>query len=43
MFEVTNTDHAPWIIIDANQKSQARLNSVNHVLEKIPYASDSAN
>jgi len=43
MFEVTNTDHAPWIIIDANQKSQARLNAVNHVLEKIPYASGGAN
>jgi polyphosphate kinase 2 len=37
MFEVTNTEHAPWRIVDANQKSQARLEAVTHVLEKIPY------
>lgn len=39
MFEVTNTAHAPWHIIDADQKSKARLNAVTHVLEKVPYTS----
>lgn len=37
MFEKTNTTLAPWIIIDANEKSKARLNAINHVLEKIPF------
>ncbi len=38
MFEITNSDHAPWRIVDANQKSQARLEAVTHVLENIPYS-----
>ena len=37
MFEQTDTDHAPWKIIDANQKSKARLEAINHVLSTIPY------
>lgn len=37
MFVETNTDWAPWIIVDANQKPQARLEAINHVLELIPY------
>ncbi|MGB6035427.1 MAG: polyphosphate kinase 2, partial [Cryomorphaceae bacterium] len=34
-----NTDHAPWKIIDANQKSKARLEAINHVLGTIPFGS----
>jgi polyphosphate kinase 2 len=37
MFEATNTELAPWIIIDANKKPIARLNAINHILEMIPY------
>ena len=37
MFKATNTDHAPWLIIDANQKSKARLKAISHILETIPY------
>jgi polyphosphate kinase 2 len=37
MFEVTNSDHAPWVIINANQKQSARLNAIKHVLATIPY------
>lgn len=37
MFEKTNTKHAPWIIINANKKSTARLAAITHLLEKIPY------
>lgn len=37
MFEVTNTDIAPWKIIDANKKSEARLKAISHVLDSIPY------
>lgn len=37
MFEATNTDHAPWNIIDANQKSNARMNAIKLILNSIPY------
>ncbi|MCB0703216.1 MAG: polyphosphate kinase 2 [Candidatus Kapaibacterium sp.] len=37
MFQHTNTSHAPWKIIDANNKPKARLEVINHILETIPY------
>ena len=37
MFEKTNTELAPWIIIKANRKSSARLEAIQHVLDLIPY------
>ncbi|HKK39014.1 MAG TPA: polyphosphate kinase 2 [Cryomorphaceae bacterium] len=37
MFDQTDTIHAPWKIIDANQKSSARLEAINHVLGTIPF------
>ncbi|WP_430906168.1 polyphosphate kinase 2 [Maribacter sp. 2-571] len=37
MFERTNSAHAPWLIIDANDKWKARLKTIDHVLENIPY------
>lgn len=37
MFEATNTKVAPWVIIDANKKSSARLQAITHILENIPY------
>ena len=37
MFKATNTSLAPWVIIDANQKSKARLKAIKHILETIPY------
>lgn len=37
MFEKTNSDHAPWTIIDANQKSTARMSAITEILERIPY------
>jgi polyphosphate kinase 2 len=37
MFEETNSKHAPWTIIDANQKFKARLNAISHILKSIPY------
>jgi polyphosphate kinase 2 len=37
MFEHTNTERAPWTIIDANRKVDARINSIQHILERIPY------
>ncbi|MBV6653747.1 MAG: polyphosphate kinase 2 [Mameliella sp.] len=37
MFEVTHTDVAPWLIIDANKKMSARLKAIAHILDVIPY------
>lgn len=37
MFEVTDTEHAPWKIIDANNKRFARLEAIKHILKVIPY------
>ncbi|MEM9544345.1 MAG: polyphosphate kinase 2 [Bacteroidota bacterium] len=37
MIDHTNTDHAPWEVIDANQKSSARMHAIKHMLKTIPY------
>jgi polyphosphate kinase 2 len=40
MFEQTNSEHAPWTIINANKKSDARMNAITHILDVIPYKTD---
>ncbi len=37
MFEATNTATAPWSIIEANDKTDARLAALRHILDVIPY------
>lgn len=37
MFEETTTENAPWKVIEANKKSNARLKAIEHILETIPY------
>lgn len=37
MFEKTNTEIAPWKIIKANRKTDARINVIKYILERIPY------
>ena len=37
MLEETNTSHAPWVIIEANKKTKARLTAIEHILNTIPY------
>ena len=37
MFEKTNTEISPWIIIKANRKSLARIEAMEKMLELIPY------
>jgi polyphosphate kinase 2 len=39
MFDITDTQTAPWHIINADKKSTARLRAINHLLERIPYNS----
>ena len=36
MLEKTNTSHAPWNILEANKKTEARLAAINHILKTIP-------
>ncbi|WP_223170373.1 polyphosphate kinase 2 [Maribacter aquimaris] len=37
MLQDTDTEHAPWIIIKADKKTEARLEAIGHVLKAIPY------
>ncbi len=36
-FERTNIPEAPWHIVEGNDKKQARLNCIHHLLQQIPY------
>mgnify|MGYP000492371810 CR=1 FL=1 len=38
MFEHTNTEKNPWIILKANRKTSARLGVVKHILKEVPYS-----
>ncbi|NND94967.1 MAG: polyphosphate kinase 2 [Flavobacteriales bacterium] len=37
MFKNTNTENAPWIILDADRKTRARIDALQHILKVIPY------
>ncbi len=37
MIRVTDTPHAPWWIVDSNDKKAARINCLTHLLASIPY------
>lgn len=37
MFEKTNTERCPWVIIEANRKTVARIAATKHILKTIPY------
>lgn len=37
MFSLTDTDHAPWIVVKSNDKKRARVNAMRHVLGKFDY------
>ena len=37
MFSKTHTSFSPWIIVKANNKQKARLESIRYVLSIIPY------
>ncbi|MBX2817031.1 MAG: polyphosphate kinase 2 [Saprospiraceae bacterium] len=38
MFAKTDTKLAPWITIDANKKTTARLKAIDHILQSIKYS-----
>jgi polyphosphate kinase 2 len=37
MFAATDTDFAPWHVVNADDARRARLNCISHLLSKIPY------
>jgi hypothetical protein len=37
MFAVTDSRHAPWYVVNAEDKKRARLNVMRHLLSLIPY------
>jgi polyphosphate kinase 2 len=37
MLLATDTQHAPWYVVDSNDKRRARLNCIAHLLSLIPY------
>ena len=36
MFKATDTKHAPWHVVEADNKKRARLNCIHHLLQRIP-------
>ena len=39
-FTITDTQKSPWKVIKANRKTEARVNTINHILKSIPYNKD---
>lgn len=37
MFEATDTDDAPWIVVRSNDKKRARVNAMRYLLSKVDY------
>jgi polyphosphate kinase len=37
MLEQTDSEHAPWFVVDSNDKRRARLNVISHILSRLPY------
>lgn len=37
MFESTNLKESPWVIIEADKKSEARIEALKYVIDTIPY------
>lgn len=37
MFRKTNTQISPWIIIKANKKTKARIDTIEYILSELPY------
>ncbi len=37
MFKETDTNISPWNVVDGNDKKQARLSCISHLLSQIPY------
>jgi polyphosphate kinase 2 (PPK2 family) len=37
MFQHTDTDHAPWVVVKSNDKKRGRLEAMRYVLDRFDY------
>ena len=37
MFEHTNIDEAPWVVVKSNDKRRGRIEAMRHVLDRLDY------
>jgi polyphosphate kinase len=37
MFQHTDTDHAPWVVVKSNDKKRGRIEAMRHVLDRLDY------
>ena len=37
MFSASDSEHAPWYVVRADDKKRARLNCITHLLNVVPY------
>jgi polyphosphate kinase 2 (PPK2 family) len=37
MFEASDSEWAPWYVVNSDDKKRARLNVISHLLSQIPY------
>jgi hypothetical protein len=37
MFVHTDTQNAPWYVVESDDKRRARINAIHHLLSTIPY------
>jgi hypothetical protein len=37
MFEATDSEWAPWYVVETNDKQRGRLNLITHLLSLVPY------
>ena len=42
MFNETDTPENPWIVLKADRKTNARIKTIQHVLDVIPYSKEGA-
>lgn len=40
MFEHTHFEKSPWVILEADRKTKARVQAIEHVLKTVPYTSE---
>ncbi len=43
MFRYSNLKSSPWVIINANQKTKARIEALQYILAHIPYSDEATN
>jgi len=37
MFKISDSAHAPWVVVPSDDKRRAQINTITHILSKVPY------